>query len=191
MPLLGERGDMMSSLLVFMDEKSFDDLEPESYLDINLRKVCDVVDGKDFLTETVRNDRVLNCAQASNKMHHSAFRVLTWSLPCGAVIERSPAFLARASEKAIMNIWGNLGRLKFPNGYLILGDKGFDNTAGCYVNYNTTLHPAFLTNSQFSRDQVNHNISICQKRYSCEIVYSRVTRTRKLSGVFRQEWMLQ
>jgi hypothetical protein len=86
-----------------------------------------------------------------------------------------------------MNTWGKLGRLKFPFGYMILGDKGFDNTATCYVNYNTTLHPAFLTNDQFNQDQVNHNITICQKRYSCETVYSRVTDTVKLSGVYRRE----
>ena len=187
LPLLGECGDMLSSLLPFMDATSFEALEPESYIDMNLRMIGALVDGKDFLTETVRSDRVLNCALASNKMHHSAFRVLTWSLPCGAVIERTPAFFGRASEKALMNTWGKLGRLKFPFGYMILGDKGFDNTATCYVNYNTTLHPAFLTNDQFNQDQGNHNITICQKRYSCETVYSRVTDTVKLSGVYRRE----
>jgi len=62
-------------------------------------------------------------------MHHSAFRLLTWSLPCGAVIARTPAFFGRASEKALMSTWGQLGMLKFPAGYLILGDKGFDGTA--------------------------------------------------------------
>ena len=103
-------------------------------------------------------------------------------------MEKTPVFLGRASEKGLMNTWGKLGRLKFPAGYLILGDKGFDNTAGCYVNYNTTLHPSFLTNDQFSRDKVNHNTFISQKSYSCEIVYSRVTRVGKLSGVFRREW---
>ena len=155
---------------------------------MNLRKVGLVVDGKDFLTETVRSDRVLNCALASNKMHHSAFRVLTWSLPCGAVVERTAAFFARASEKALMNTWGSAGRLKLPAGYLVLGDKGFDGMAACYENYNTTLHPAFLTNKQFNKDQINHNLTICQKQYSCETVYSRVTETIKLSGIYRREY---
>lgn len=137
------------------------------------------------MAETVRQDRILNCSQASNKMHHSTFRVLTWLLPCGAVVERTPASLARASEKGIMNTWGKLGRLRFPNGYLILGDKGFNNTAGCYINYNTTLHPAFLTNANFNRDQVNHNISICQKRYSPPLITSSSSNVVNLSYIIQ------
>jgi hypothetical protein len=186
LPLLGECGDHMSDFLHFMDVEAFDKLEPASYKELGLRRVAALVDGKDFLTETSR-DRVYNPAQASNKMHASAFRLLTWSLPCGAVVERTIAFLARASEKALMNLWGSYDRLVFPVNYLILGDKGFDNTAGCYFNYNTTLHPSFLTNPEFNRDQVNHNVRICQKRYSCEVVYSRVTRILKLSGVIGKE----
>ena len=57
MPMLGERGDMMSHLLKFMDSDAFDALEPESYKEVGLRKVAALVDGKDFLTETVRVDR--------------------------------------------------------------------------------------------------------------------------------------
>jgi hypothetical protein len=186
LPLIGECGDHMSDFLHFMDAEAFDELEPASYKELGLRRVAALVDGKDFLTETSR-DRVYNPAQASNKMHASAFRLLTWSLPCGAVVERTIAFLARASEKALMNLWGSYNRLVFPVNYLILGDKGFDNTAGCYFNYNTTLHPSFLTNPEFNRDQVNHNVHICQKRYSCEVVYSRVTRILKLSGVIGKE----
>ena len=144
---------MMSHFLVYMDEKAFDELEPLSYCEVGLRKVAALVGGKqDFLAETVQVNRVFNCAQASNhnKMHASAFRVLTWSLvPCGAFIEKLPVFLAYVSEKGLMNMWVTLGgRLKFPVGYIILGDKGFDSTAGCYVNYNKTLHPLFLTNDR-------------------------------------------
>ena len=141
------------------------------------------MDGKDFPTETCWIDRLVNCAQHSNKLHTSAFRILTWSLACGAVVERTPAFLGRTSEKALIGYWGKYGRLLFPKGSLILGDKGFDNTASCYVNYNTTLHPAFLTNPQFNESQVGHNIEICQKRYTCEVVYSRVTNVEALYGV--------
>ena len=187
LPLLGELGDMLSSFSDILDADAIDMLEPEWYIKLNLRKIAGLVDGKDFMCETVRTDRYLNCAQASNKVNHSAFRLLTWSLPCGAVIIRTPAFFGRASEKAILRAWGNLGMLNLPPGYFVLGDKGFDNTAGSYTNYNTTLHPAFLTNDQFSRDEVNHNIEICKKRYTCETVYARVTETSKLSGVVARE----
>ena len=179
---------MLSRLLPFMGPEEYDKLEPPSYDEVGLKNVAALIDGKDFLAETVRSDRFLNCSQASNKMHASVFRVLIWSLPCGIVIERTCTFLGRASEKNLMRTWGKHGRLKFPIGYLILGDKGFDNTAGCYTNYNTTLHPSFLSNAEFNKDQVNHNIFVCQKRYSCEVVYSRITQVAKLSGVFRREW---
>ena len=188
LPVIGEIGDMLSSFYDLIDEQSLKKLEPEWYIRMNLRKIAAIVDGKDFLTETIRSDRVLNSLQSSNKVNHSAFRVLTWSLPCGAVVERTPAFFGRASEKSIMRAWGSKGRLLFPPDHCILGDKGFDNTAGCYTNYNTTLHPSFLTSTQFSREEVNHNIQICKKRYSCETVYSHVTETVKLSGIYKKEW---
>jgi hypothetical protein len=187
MPLLGEIGDMLSNLNNFLDPEALDQLEPEWYIKLGLRKIAAVVDGKDFLCETVRTDRTLNSAQSSNKVNHSAFRLLTWSLPCGAVVARTPACFGRASEKAILRAWGSLGMLAFAKGYCILGDKGFDNTACSYTNYNTTLHPAFLRSPQFSRDQVNHNIRICQKRYSCETVYSRIAQLNKLNGVCARE----
>jgi hypothetical protein len=190
LPLLGERGDMMSDFLPFLDSQSYEELNPQSYIDLELDNICAVLDGKDYPCETVRTNRVLNCALASNKTHGSAFRNLTWSLPCGGVIEPTPGFLGRASEKAIMAVWGSMGRLLFPKGYMILADKGFDNLAAFYTNYNTSLHPSFLHNKKFSEEQINHNIKICQKRYSCEVVYSRVAMVGKLSGIIKREWFV-
>ena len=89
LPMLGERGDMMSEFLEFLDEDAINALEPESYKILGLKKIALVIDGKDYDTETIRQDRVLNCNQASNKTHGSAFRNLTWSLPCGAAVERT------------------------------------------------------------------------------------------------------
>ena len=188
LPLLGERGDMMSDFLHLLDPESIDKLEPASYQELGLKNIAAVLDGKDYQCETVRSHRVLNCAQASNKIHASAFRNLTWSLPCGGVIERTPAFLGRFSEKAIMCVWGSTGRLVFPKEYLILADKGFDFTAAFYVNFNTSLHPAFLHDKKFSESQIQHNMKICQKRYSCEVVYSRVAAVGKLDGTIKREW---
>jgi hypothetical protein len=179
---------MISSWLHLLNAEAIDQLRPKSYEELGLNEIAAVIDGKDFLCETVRVDRVVHCAQASNKMHASAIRVLTWSLSCGAVIERTPACLGLASEKSIMNAWGKNGHLQFPFRYMILGDKGFENTAGCYSNYNATLHPSFLTHGNFNRDQIDHNITISQKRYSCEVVYSRVVEVRKLQGIFKREW---
>ena len=82
-----------------------------------------------------------------------------------------------------MGYWGKYRRLIFPTGSLILGDKGFDNAAACYVNYNAALNPTFLTNPQFNENQVEHYIEICQKRYTCEVAYSRITNVKALYGI--------
>jgi hypothetical protein len=186
-PVLGETGDMLSTFTPWIDEEVLEILKPEWYKKLGLDNIAAVIDGKDFMCETVRTDRYLNSAQASNKVNHSAFRLLTWSLPCGTVVQRTPGFFGRASEKAILRVWGAEGRLKFPKGKCILGDKGFDNTAGSYTNFNTTLHPSFLTNEQFTFDQVNHNVLICKKRYTCEVVYSRVVTVKKLGNILERE----
>ena len=149
-------------------ECTLETLEPKSYIKLDLKKVAGVIDGKDFLCQTICMNKHLNCAQSSNKVNYSAFCVLTWSLPSGAVIERTPAIFGRASEKAFLQAWGRLGCLKFPKGWCILGDKGFDNTAGSYTNYNTTLHPSFLTNKRFSRNQVKS-----QRENLCKTVHVR------------------
>lgn len=189
MPILGEAGDQLSTFTHYLDDEALDELLPKWYRELELNDVCAVIDGKDFMSETVRVDRVLNCAQSSNKVNHSAFRLLTWSLPCGAVIMRTPGFFGRASEKAILRAWGEHGLLVFPKGKCILGDKGFDNTAIGYTNFNTTLHPSFLTNKQFNLGEVHHNIKISKKRYTSEVVYSRVTNTKKLAGILQREHM--
>ena len=173
-PILGEAGNMLSTFALYLDEDALLEVELELYIKLNLRKISAVINRKDFLCKTCRKDDILNCAQASNKVNHSAFRLLTWSLPCGTMVERTPAFFGRGSEKSILCAWGVLGQLQFPKGWFILGDKGFDKIAGSYTNFNTTLHPSFLTNGHFSRDEVNHSVLICRKRYTCEVVYRRI-----------------
>jgi len=106
MPVLGERGDMMSNLLPFIDAEVIDALEPYTYKELDLRKIGAVVDGNLFPAETVRTDCLVNCGQYSNKVHSSAFCILTWSLPIGTVTERTSAFLARASEKEYYGMVG-------------------------------------------------------------------------------------
>jgi hypothetical protein len=186
-PKLGEVGKILSDFQGLIDEEVLSNLEPEWYRKMGLSKIAAVVDGKDFLSETCRKDGFLNCAQVSNKVNHSAFRVITWSLPCGAVIGKTPLVFGRFSGKAIMRAWGRHGRLLFPEGYYILGDKGFAGTTDCYTNFNATLHPAFLCNGQFNLAEVLHNIEITKKRYSCEIVYSRVTGVKKLGCIIKRE----
>ena len=172
------------SILPYIDAQLIDDLEPQSYVDLDLRKVGAILDGKDFYCDTVRDDRTISTAQQGNKLGKSSIRILTWSLPCGLNTEHTDSFFARPTEKRLNYIWASNGRLKnIPVGYLVMADKGFDGTSGYYPNNNTVLHPAFLHgNSQFSPEQIGYNLRACQLRYSCETVYSNVTNCPRLYG---------
>ncbi len=111
---------------------------PTSYLELDFTNpVATVVDGTDVLMETVRTDRYVNIAQASNKVKGSACRGITWSTPMGLVHEFTDPFFARASEKALVKLWTSMGRLAdLPDGYRVSGDRGFDCTAVFYPRYN-------------------------------------------------------
>ena len=150
-----------------------------------LRSIALVVDGKDFHAQTVRNNRTISTVQQGNKLKEASIRILTWSLPFGLNVEHTNGFFARATEKNINFVWCRYGRLIIPVGYIVSGDKGFFGTSGFYVNFNPILSPSFLYgNSQFSPQQMNHNLRSCQLRYTCEVVYSNVTNCIRLEGFF-------
>jgi hypothetical protein len=187
MPKWNEIG-LMLGILPFIDGRMIDELEPEKCVKLGLRKVGAVLDGKDYLAETARSNRTVSVGQQSNKSHHAAFRNLTWSLPMGLVFEFTSPFLGRASEKSLVKLWGKHGRLtNLPKGYAVLLDKGFDKISGWLPNYNTVLHPAFLTKGKFNPEQIRYNLSICQNRYTCEVVYARVAQIENLQGVLKRE----
>ena len=174
-----------------LTKEFLDETYPTSYLDLDFtHPVATVVDGTDVLMETVRTDRYVNIFQASNKMHSSACRGITWSTPMGMVHEFTDPFFARASEKAIVKLWTSMGRLAdLPDGYLVSGDKGFDSTSVFYPKYNPVIHPAFLTGgdgAQFSVDQMDWNRQACKNRYTSEVVFSRVKMYGGLSGIIRR-----
>ncbi len=171
-----------------LTKEFLDETYPESYKQMNYSNcVGSVVDGTDVYIQTVRVDRYVNVISASNKVHTSAVRGVTWSTPMGMVHEFTDPFFARASEKAIVRLWTSNGRfLDLPAGYLISGDKGFDNTSGCYPKYNPVIHPAFLTGgdgAQFTEDQLNWNRKACVNRYTSEVVFARVKKYGGLGGI--------
>lgn len=178
------------SILPFITSKLIDDLEPQSYKDLGLKKVGAIIDGKDFYTDTVRSDRSISTAQQGNKLNSSSIRILTWSLACGLNFEHADGIFARATEKNINEIWGKYGRLKnIPIGYVVLGDKGFYDTSGSYPNFNTIINPAFLHgSSQFSPELIGYNLRACQLRYTCKTVYSNVTNCPRMAGHIKREF---
>jgi len=179
-PMWGEVGEQFSCL-PFIDKELVDALIPTRYIEAGMTSNATNVDGKDYSSETVRVDGVIGSAQFSAKLGTSAFRNLTWSLLCGLICEATVAFLALAGEKAVLRLWGAHGRLVFPPGYIMTGDKGFEDTVDCYPNFNPCVHPAFLHGqTQFTPQQNNWNLEACQFRYTAETDYSRVTNRRKL-----------
>mmetsp|Transcript_3030 Transcript_3030/g.3354 ORF Transcript_3030/g.3354 Transcript_3030/m.3354 type:complete len:153 (-) Transcript_3030:239-697(-) len=143
MPIFGEVGEHLS-ILPFIDKETIDEHEPQSYINLELRKIGLVVDGKDWYTETVLQNRTISTVQQGNKLGKSSIRILTWSMAFGLNVEHTKGFFARATEKHINLIWCKYGRLLVPVGYIISGDKGFFGTSGFYVNFNHILSPAFL-----------------------------------------------
>ena len=113
------------SILPFIDAFTIDEMESEKFVALDLRKVAYLKDGKDFLSDTSRTDRVLNNAQQSSKVHHSAVRILTWGLPCGLSYEHTDGFLGRVGEKLLVELWTKYSRLILSIGYLGIGDKVF------------------------------------------------------------------
>jgi hypothetical protein len=148
---------------------------PDSYKEAGLECVCGQVDGKDFMTWTPRTSTVLSRAANSNKMgNHSAARVITWTTAAGLTYEHTDVFLARVTEKKLVELWGP--RLaKCPRGWVMLADRGFHGTAHYYPNFNAQLTPCFLSKrSQFDTEDVMRDYEICRLRYTCEVAFSRL-----------------
>jgi len=148
-PEWGELGRHFS-VLPFITAELIDELEPEAYIKLGLKRIGAIIDGKDFYTETVRKNQ-------------------TWSLPCGLNFEHTAAFLARVSEKKLNKLWCSHGRLKnVPPGYSVMGDKGFEGTTGYYPNNNIVLHESI----RWTR--TNHQDCLRQMRFdknaaACEL----------------------
>ena len=145
--------------------------------------MCGVPDGKDFMIETPRANALLTRASFSDKVHHSAVRCISWSTPRGLSYEHTDLFLARVSEKRLVELWGP--RLKkCPAGWVMLSDRGFAGTARYYPNFNAQLTPKFLSGRlQFSTSEVSDDWRICKLRYTCEVAFSRVTNEAGLKDV--------
>lgn len=104
-PLWGEAGANLSILDI--NESILISLTPEDFVNGSTDKVCGLVDGKDFKTETIRTHSGITRAGHSNKVNCSALRVLSWVLNNGLNVERSEPYLGRASETHIVQVLGS------------------------------------------------------------------------------------
>ncbi len=180
-PKWGEAGRHLSILDI--SKEFLTETMPMSYVEAGLTNVGAVPDGKDFMIDVWRKNALLTRACFSDKVHHAAVRCISWSTPAGLMFEHTDLFLARISEKRLVELWGP--RLKkVPAGWVMLTDRGFANTARYYPNFNAQLTPKFLSGRlQFSSDEVSSDWRICQLRYTCEVAFSRVTNETGLKDV--------
>ena len=148
-----------------------------------LTKVGLVPDGKDFMIHTPRSNTLITRACWSDKVHHSAFRVISWSTPAGLSVEHTHMYFGRPPEPTLVELRGKRLR-KCPAGFSMLSDRGFANTAHLYPNFNAQLTPSFLKGrSQFTSDEVGSDYEICKLRYTCEVAFSRVVQEAALQDV--------
>ena len=94
----------------------------QQYTDEGLEQCYAVPDGKDFMIFTTRKNTLFTGASYSDKVHHSAVHIISWSTPQGLSFEHTDCFLGRVSEKKPVELWGT--RLKkWPIGWFMLSDR--------------------------------------------------------------------
>lgn len=74
---------------------------------------------------------------------------------------------------------------KLPAYLKVLADRGFDGDNLSYPHFNMVITPEFMDSEtkQFSMAQLQRDRKICELRYTCEVVFSRVTTEEVLSDV--------
>lgn len=104
LPKIGSVGEALSILDINADLLTSTFVP--SYDADGLRKVCALVDGKDVMIEVFRKHSFLTRACFSDKVHHAAVRIISWSLPWGLYVEHTDPFLGRSTESSLVHLWG-------------------------------------------------------------------------------------
>ena len=152
--------------------------------------MCAIPDGKDFKIFTPRKNTLFSRACYSDKVHASAVRCISWCTPMGLSFEHTDLYLARPSEKTLVQLWSPRTK-KCPRGWSMLSDRGFADTARYYPNMNKQLTPKFLRGrKQFTAEEVSADRTICKLRYTCEVAFSRVTMTKGLRNVISDDYFV-
>jgi hypothetical protein len=129
-------------------EKDLPDLFKEGNPEFKLVRA--LVDGKDFLAETIRTNSKMGRAQYSSKMHASAFRVMHWQSPSGLSHDHSYVYLANASETALVEFCGKHSEKKSPKAEFKADEAGvlkpvlmqpLINAPGCYRGGDDAFSP--------------------------------------------------
>ena len=107
-PKWGKIGQLLSILPI--NERFLIDETPAEYLIEGFDKVAVLVDGKDYMTDVIRQNSAYQRAMFSDKVKHAAFREIAWTSKMGLSIEHTFLFLGRASETKLVKLWGSYWR---------------------------------------------------------------------------------
>ena len=153
---------------------------PEDFREQRMGTVGALVDGKDFATDTTRQQTAMTRAMRSDKISHSGARCNTWTTSAGLTFEHTALFMARATEGRLVALWSR-ALAKIPAGRAVLADRGFHKDALLYPNFNVQLTPHFLSGrAQFTAGEVSSDRRVCELRYGSETSFSGVTDTEGL-----------
>ena len=184
----GEAGKQLSQLPI--TEEFVKKVYPQSYMDAfgEDEKIFGVLDGKDWPCENCPTNSAIQRLLRSHKISHAGFRNLTWTLPHGLSFLHSPLFLARISERRIVELMEPVHRKLWPPGWANLGDRGFDGCEIYFFYMNAMLTPHFKNEAgQFTTIQMADDEKIAPLRATSETFNSRMTNDRGTSGVIRRE----
>lgn len=81
---------------------------PKVYREKGYERVGAIVDGKVFMTDTVRINSSLSRLLYADKVDNSGGLVVTWSSPIGLVFEHTGLYFARCPETRLIELWGTV-----------------------------------------------------------------------------------
>ena len=96
----GEAGENLS--ILELTKEYLDHERPQIFTDANHITV-----DADFMTADPKQNSAIKKGMWSDKVAHAGVRICTWSTPSGLTFEHTPAFMARATETAIVSLWGS------------------------------------------------------------------------------------
>ena len=107
MTMWARRWEMVGSYLSELDltQEYLDSERPQIFVDADQVNMSVLVDGKDFMIDDQNKNSAMKKAVWSDKVHHAAGRIITWSTPSGLTVEHTPLYMGRATESAIVALW--------------------------------------------------------------------------------------
>lgn len=101
----GVAGEILS--ILDLTKEYLDYERPQIFTDASHQSVSVLVDGKDFMTDDPKKNSAIKRAMWSDKINHVGARIISWSTPSGLTVEHTSPIMARASESAIVALWGS------------------------------------------------------------------------------------